>query len=124
MKTGRPASNPRPPLGERIAQARKAIGLTQLQLAEKLGVSQRVVTYWERESVSLKPEQLSALADALEVSADFLLGRELAKKRGNGPQGKAKRILDAIAKMPRGQQEKVFDVIEPFIRDHTQNETS
>jgi len=118
MPPGRPASAPRTPLGDQIATARKEKDMTQQQLADQLGVSQRVITYWERKHVALKPEQLSALADALGVSADFLLSRDKAKGRGNGPKGKAKYIFEEVSKLPRGQQEKIFDLLEPFISAH------
>ena len=65
MPAGRPAAKPRPVLGEQIAKARREKNLTQKDLADMLEVTQRVITYWEREPVALKPEQLSALADAL-----------------------------------------------------------
>jgi len=119
MPPGRPASKPRPQLGTQIALARKEKGLTQQELAEKLEVTQRVITYWEREPVALKPEQLSDLSDALGVSADFLLGREKAKGRGTGPKGKAKFIFEEVSKLPRSQQDKIFDLLEPFISAHT-----
>ena len=121
MPPGRPASKPRPILGTQISLARKEKGLTQQELADKLNVTQRVITYWEREPVALKPEQLSTLADALDVSTDFLLGREKTKGRGNGPKGKAKHIFEAVSKLPRTQQEKIFDLLEPFISAHTRS---
>lgn len=116
---GRPATKPRTPLGERIAEARRIAGLSQIQLAGRLDTSQRVISYWEREPVALKPVQMAALADALDVTADFLLGREEPPRRGKGPVGKARRIFDAVSQLPRNQQEKIFDVIEPFISSHT-----
>src|SRR3954470_823618 len=79
MPMGRPTTKPRTPMGERIAAARQQAGITQQQLATKLGVTQRVVTYWERKPVALKPEQLASLAAALRVTADFLLGRQEPK---------------------------------------------
>jgi transcriptional regulator with XRE-family HTH domain len=118
MRQGRPAQTKRPALGERIAHARQQAGLTQAQLAQKLSTTQRVVTYWEREAVSLKPEQLAALAVALDVSADVLLGLSSAKQRGTGPVGKARRLFDAISRLPRHQQEKIITILEPFVREH------
>ena len=118
MPPGRPASKPRPTLGTQISLARKEKGFTQQQLAEKLKVTQRVITYWEREPVALKTEQLSELADALGVTADFLLGRDKPKGRGTGPKGKAKHIFEEVSKLPRTQQEKIFDLLEPFISAH------
>ena len=118
MPPGRPASKPRTELGSQIAVARKEKGFTQQELADALGVTQRVITYWEREPVALKPEQMSALADALGVTADFLLGRERPKRRGGGPKGKAKHIFEEVSRLPRSQQEKIFDLLEPFISAH------
>lgn len=45
MPKGRPTADKRAQLGERIAQARLQAGLTQFQLAHKLGTTERVVTY-------------------------------------------------------------------------------
>ena len=115
MPMGRPPAKPRTSLGERIASARIAAGLTQLELAQKIRTSQRVVTYWERESVSLKPEQIAALAVALETSADYLLGIAPAKQRGSGPEGKAKRVFQAVSSLSRPQQQKILDVVETLI---------
>jgi hypothetical protein len=84
-------------------------------------LTQRVITYWEREPVALKPEQLCALADALEVSSDFLLGRETSKAKGQGPKGKAKYIFEEVSKLSRSQQEKIFDILEPFITAHARS---
>jgi transcriptional regulator with XRE-family HTH domain len=61
-------------VGERLRQLRKAKGLTQTQLGKRVGVSQRVVTYYENEGGSLGPELLSKFAKALGVSADTILG--------------------------------------------------
>lgn len=59
-----------------MARARQEAGLTQDQLAERLGTTQRMMTHWEREPVALRSEQLAAVADTLGVTADYLLGRE------------------------------------------------
>ena len=119
MPGGRPAKQPRTILGERIVAAREKVGLTQQQLAEKLGTIQRVVSAWERRPMSLRPEQLASLADLLGVTTDYLLGRDSAKSRGSGPVGKAKRIFDSISKLPRHQQEKIFSILEPFVQQHS-----
>lgn len=117
MSMGRPAAQPRAPLGERIAAARQEAGLTQQQLADKLGVSQRVVTYWEREAVGLRADQLARLTEALGVSADFVLGRE-QKKRGTGPVGKAKAIFERVSALPRDRQQKILGAVEDMLVAH------
>ena len=118
MPAGRPAKQPRTSFGERIALARDQIGLTQQQLAEKIGTIQRVISSWEREPVALRADHLSALADALGVSTDFLLGRQNAKQRG-GPIGKVRQVFERVSKLPRHQQNKVAEFVEAFVNQQT-----
>lgn len=115
MPMGRPTTKSRTPMGERIATAREQAGFTQKQLADKLGVTQRVVTYWEREPVALKAEQLAALAEALGVTGDFLLGRKEPKARGQGPAGRLRQVFERASKLSRTQQAKVAEFVEPFV---------
>jgi transcriptional regulator with XRE-family HTH domain len=114
MPQGRPASEKRPQLGERIAQARLQAGLTQKQLADKLGTTQRVVTYWEREAVGLRADQLAQLAEALGVSADYFLGRD-EKRRGTGPAGKARLLFEQVSRLPRNQQQRILATVEDML---------
>lgn len=117
MPAGRPTKNARPSFGERLALARQQAGLTQQQLADRLGTTQRVITYWEREPVALRADQLAALA----VSADFLIGREESEKRGNGSVGRARRVLKTVSRLPRHQQQRIIDVVEALVA-HTGGE--
>ncbi len=113
MRTGRPTRRDRPPFGERLAEARIKAGLSQAQLAMRLGVNQRLITHWERRSVTLKPEQIAALAAALNISADEMLGIKPARQ--SGPTGRARQVFDAVAALPRRQQQKIVDVVEAFV---------
>ncbi len=115
---GRPTKRKRTPFGERLVAAREAAGLSQRELAEKLEITQRALSWWEREPVALKPEQLVALTDALGVTSDHLLGRDTPKKRGTGPKGKARKVFEAVAKLPRHHQKKIVDVVESFVAQH------
>ena len=115
MRTGRPVTKEATKLGKRISAARRDAGLTQQQLADKLGVTQRVVTYWEREAVGLKAEQLTALSEALGVTLDKLMGRPQPKRRGNGPAGRARLVFERVSSLPRSQQQSVLDTIEAII---------
>ena len=99
MARGRPTQKQRSLLGERIVAARGQLGLSQSQFADKLGISQRALAHWEVNPVALRPEQLAALADALGVSADYLLGREEKSKR-SGPVGKTRRVFEEISRLP------------------------
>jgi transcriptional regulator with XRE-family HTH domain len=118
---GRPTSRKRTAFGNRIHEAREQLGISQKQLADKIGVSQRVLSWWEREPVALKTEQLAALAQALNVSADFLLGRKATPPKPKGPKGRMRELFEVASSLPRKQQEKVAAVLEPFVLHHAAN---
>lgn len=64
-------------LHERIAFVRKAAGLTQEQLGEKLGVTRQAVSKWESNQATPDALTIARLCAELQVSADFvLLGKE------------------------------------------------
>lgn len=65
--------------GDRLAQLRKLRGLTQVQLAEKLGSTQRAITYYENEADYPPVETIVELARILGVSTDELLGVKVSK---------------------------------------------
>ena len=62
-------------IGRRIMERRKKLGLTQEALAEKAEVTAQFVSYAEAGKRAMRPENLMKMASALEVSADYLLGR-------------------------------------------------
>jgi transcriptional regulator with XRE-family HTH domain len=113
---GRPTSQPRSTLGQRIAEARERAGVSQAQLAEKLGTSQPRIAYWERKAVNMRSDVLAKIAQALDVSTDVLLGTKPPKT--GKPVGKARRLFDSISKLPRRQQDKVISILEPFVQKH------
>ncbi|HEY6224514.1 MAG TPA: helix-turn-helix transcriptional regulator [Gemmatimonadales bacterium] len=59
--------------GRRIEEARKALGLTQVQLAEAVGVDQTTISQWERGRVVPRDEMRIALANALGTTVAELL---------------------------------------------------
>lgn len=118
MQTGRPSKRPRPPFGERLHALREQAGLSQAQVADKLGISPRAYGFWEREPVALRPEQLTTLAQVLGTTADALLGLRPAKQRGSGPTGKARRVFEVVSKLPRRQQQKIAEVVEALVAQH------
>ena len=115
MQTGRPSKRPRPPFGARLHALREEAGLTQAQVAGKLDISQRAYAFWEREPVALRAEQLATLAQVLNVSVDVLVGQKVAKQRGSGPVGKARRVFEQVSKLPRHHQQDIIRVVEDML---------
>lgn len=63
--------------GDRIKQARKAAGLTQTELANKIGVKFSTIHKYESGMiVNLKRDTIAALAQALDVKPSWLMGME------------------------------------------------
>jgi transcriptional regulator with XRE-family HTH domain len=119
MQIGRPSKNPRTPFGERLNTARTALGISQSEMAEKLGISQTSYADWERYPVALRPDQVQQLIEILGVTADDLYGAgTAAAKRRGGPTGKARQVFEAVSKLPRSQQAKVIEMAEGFLSLH------
>jgi len=65
-------------MGMRIKESRKKLGITQVALAEKIGLTQSNITDYERERVSPSIETLLKLSKVLNVSLDWLAsGQEI-----------------------------------------------
>ena len=82
-------------LGTMIAELRKQHGMTQLELAEKMGVTDKAVSKWERDLSCPDINSLPNLAQILGVSVEELMQ---IKKKADTPTGKANDILDIAPK--------------------------
>lgn len=115
MQTGRPAKHPRTPFGERLHAARETAGLSQAQVAQKMGVAQNAYAAWERHPVALKPQQIEKLANLIGVSVEYFFGNATAKRQSGGPAGRLRRTFEEASKLPRHQQGKVAEFVEGFL---------
>lgn len=118
MKTGRPCNQRENPFGARLYAAREALGLSQADVAEQLGVSQASYGAWERHPVALRPKQIEALAKVLDINIEDLFETGEKIRRG-GPVGKARRLFEQVSQLPRSQQLHVLTVVEAFVNNKT-----
>lgn len=103
-------------LGTRIAQVRKERGLTQVQLAETLGISQQQMASFEVGRRKLPLSVLAPLARALTVSLEELVEQTTEKPKGKrGPVPKLQQQLDTISALPKPQQRFVMQVIDTVL---------
>ena len=63
-------------LHEKIRRLRTAPGITQVELAHRLGVPKQSVSNWESNNIQPSIELLEKIADLFGVTTDYLLGRE------------------------------------------------
>lgn len=106
-------------IGARVAQLRKERGVTQVEVASLLGVSQPVVSAYERGAVPLRAEQVALLSLHLRVSADVLLGLKgaaapAAVTPSTADARLARRLREART-LPRRDKEALLRTLDAFL---------
>lgn len=66
--------------GDKLKDLRQQAGLTQKQLADQLGVTKSVVSFYERSERTPSPDVLRKLAAVFHMSTDFLLDIDRVKR--------------------------------------------
>lgn len=84
-------------LGTMIATLRKENGMTQLELAEKMGVTDKAVSKWERDLSCPDVSSIPKLAEIFSVSVDELMQVKEEGKEEAG-QSKISEIVNTVAK--------------------------
>ena len=82
-------------LGTMIAELRKQHGMTQLELAEKMGVTDKAVSKWERDLSCPDINSVPTLAEILGVSVEELMQ---VKKEAEVPVSKMAEIMEIAPK--------------------------
>lgn len=103
-------------IGARIAQMRKDKGLTQQELAERLAVTQPVVSDYENDVIRIPADVIGKIAQVLEVTSDELLGLSRETRGRTGLRNRRlSRRLQAIDALPKRDQEALLRTIDAFI---------
>ena len=104
-------------VGARLARIRKEQGYTQVELAERIGIIQALVSDYERDKLRMNAEMLVRFAQALNVSADEILGLNGEKRVGaKNPSLKILRRLNKIASLPATKQKAFLQTIDALLR--------
>lgn len=91
-------------VGRRIVHARKELGLTQEELAELAGVSQRSMQAYETGEV-VPYRKMREIAQVLEVSTSWLLHGE--EENADSEIDSLKREIDNLSKLVRSMSRKL-----------------
>jgi transcriptional regulator with XRE-family HTH domain len=99
-------------VGQNIRKYRKALGLTQIDLAKKLGLTQALITNYERGLHNPPTAKLPDIAKALNVPLEALYGINskdaLAEKKGSGTRREAQ-IQKIFRELPAAKQRAVLE---------------
>ena len=93
-------------IGQRIAEERKKLGLSQEALGEKMGVSRQAISKWESDAAMPEVDKLIALIRLFGVSVGWLLGvEEAAPVRDDGlSETQLKMVEEIVKKYPSPPQ--------------------
>lgn len=98
-------------IGYFIAERRKAAGLTQSALAEKLGVTNRAVSKWENGRSLPDASIMLALCDILKISVTELLKGEFMESE-NKNKNEEQLLLELVAQKERSDKQLlVFEIV-------------
>ncbi|MGM9567811.1 MAG: helix-turn-helix domain-containing protein [Clostridia bacterium] len=87
-----------PSMGHRISALRKEKGLTQKELAEKMNVTDKAVSKWERNISCPDINSIPTLAGILGVSTDELLNAAAEGEKEDHKRDERNRIINLILK--------------------------
>jgi transcriptional regulator with XRE-family HTH domain len=102
-----------------LRRMREAAGLSVRELARQIGEPHTNVSYWERSGQLPRSNTLTAIAKALGVTVEELLGEP--KPRRTAPGGKVRQVFETVSQLPRRQQKKIVEVVEALIAQHSRS---
>jgi transcriptional regulator with XRE-family HTH domain len=111
---------PRPRQGAHLLALRKAAGLTQIELAQFLGVPQGTIALWEWSDKPPRSDTLPKMAKALDVRIEQLLVQHaaVALTKPPGPIGEVQRTFEEVRRLPRKQQRKIIEMVSAIVEQY------
>jgi transcriptional regulator with XRE-family HTH domain len=102
-------------LGVRIAALRKDQGMTQVQLAEFLGLTQQMIASYEVGRRRVPVSLLAQIAETLAVSLEELIGKKDVQPARRGPAPKLQQQIERIQRLPRSKQRFVIEMLDTVL---------
>jgi transcriptional regulator with XRE-family HTH domain len=119
--TGRHREKKKPgSLGAKLAELRKARGLSQDEFGARVGLSQRMVTYYETQGGNPPADLLPKFAEILGVTIDELFARKTRRApKTEAPRNlRLWRRLRAIESLPADERKAILKVLESLLDRH------
>jgi transcriptional regulator with XRE-family HTH domain len=101
--------------GKQLAEIRKRRGLTQQELGKAVGVSQRVVAYYERADAQPPGAMLNELARTLRVRIEELLGTKPIAEKTRPKTARLLKRLRRVQELPPADQRAVLKILDGLL---------
>lgn len=101
--------------GRRLARLRKEAGYSQRALAEEIGISYRMVAYYEAQTSHPPAHLLPTIADALGLTVDQLLGHRSVRTKKSPTNERLLRQLRQVEKLPPHARRSVLEHIDGLV---------
>lgn len=115
MRRKYPAPVEEKTIGRRLMEIRKRRGLTQVALAEKLGMTQPLLSRYERGELRLHGTLIAAFAKALRTKPEKILGLEDLEETGYTTDRRFASRLQKIDKLTKRDKELLLGTIDAFL---------
>jgi transcriptional regulator with XRE-family HTH domain len=102
-------------VGQRVRQLRKKRGLSQTEVADKLGVHQSLVSEYELGTVRIPAPVLAAFGQLLRTSLDQMVGLKPIKENGLFEDRRFIRRLEKIEKLPKRAKQTLLKTIDAYL---------
>lgn len=102
-------------LGRRIAERRKALDITQVELAQDLGIAQQTMAHYEGGVSRIAVALLPPLARALDTTVEELLGESDKRSGKRGPTPKLQQQLEQVSRLPKAKQMAIAQVLDSML---------
>lgn len=102
--------------GRRLAALRKSAGYSQREFALEIGISHRMVAYYEAQTEHPPAQLLPTIARALHLTTDQLLGLEPLQKRQPPLNQQLLRKMKKIEALPPRDQRPLLRTIDAYLR--------
>jgi transcriptional regulator with XRE-family HTH domain len=98
-------------IGKRIKMYRMAKGLTQEELAEKIGLSRNYYSAAERGVYSLNLDKVVEIINILDCSADEIFADVI----NNGYKIKTTILSEKLSSLPKDEQERILSIVDTLV---------
>jgi len=110
--------------GERLSQIRKSRGMTQAELGKAVGVSNRVIAYYEADGAQPPGAMLVDLAKTLRVSTDQLLGLKPPKEERSPRTARLLKRLQKIEQLPTADRRFLLKMLDSLVERNGRSDTA